>query len=402
MSTSFFINSLLRWVKSIKRIARQGIDTFGWTHAFQITEFIYAKDAIGTYVENYRVLVPPERIEFTSEIDKEFLKICDSTVDFKDGFFERSEIFVCDVVPAYVNVGGGVVCTQDFKFLVEPGLEYRLEAYSRLGWSKPLLPSRIQRIPTLCSSLVTCGWSKNYWHWLYEDVPKIYSLVLAMPSQTLTLLMPDNLSAFQEEFLKCLLPENFELAYIPSGKWLKVDRFIMPSFVSRRRNGLLPPQYYEYIRKTVFKRLELPLVTESSERIYVSRAKASHRRILNEQQLTECLAKYGFRTVILEDMPFKEQVDLFRRAAIVVGAHGAGLATTLFSGKIKVFALYPNDEPLTFFSTQIRGLEQEHYFLTHDKPGLDDDFEVNIQQFEHTLLEKTNLMEQSNSIIVDR
>jgi Glycosyltransferase 61 len=393
MSTSISVKAPLSWVKNAKRFARKVVNALGWKavfRSFTITQFVSAKNAIGTDVENYRVLFPSERIEFTEEIDKAFLNICDESVDFKNGVFERSEIFVCDVVPAYINIGGGIVCTRDFKFLVEPGLEYRLDAYSRIGWSKPFLPNRIQRIPNLCSSLLTIGWSKNYWHWLYEDLPKIYSLVLAVPSEKLTLLMPDDLSTFQKEFLKYLLPAHFEVRYIPHGTWLKADRFVMPSFISRRRNGLLPFPYYEYIRNTIFQKLDLPLKTDPSERIYISRAKANHRRVLNEEELTECLAKHGFKTVFLEAIPFKEQIDLFRKAEVVIGAHGAGLATTLFSGKIKVFALYPNREPLTFFFTQCKGLEQDHYFLTHDMPGLDDDFEVDISKLETLLLKQLN------------
>ncbi|MBV8885321.1 MAG: glycosyltransferase family 61 protein [Chroococcidiopsidaceae cyanobacterium CP_BM_RX_35] len=380
--------------QEVKKLVRRCVNALDWVpivRSLKITQFVYAKDAIGKYVENYRILVPPEVIELTSEADKEFLKICDISCDFKGGYFNRSEIFVCDVVPAYVNVGGGIVCTKDFKFLVEPGMDYRLEAYGRIGWSKPFYRFRVRKISGLCSSLLTIGWSKNYWHWLYEDLPKIYSLILAVPSQKLTMLLPEDLSVVQKEFLKCLLPETFEVMYVPHGTWLKTDRFVMPSFASRRRNGLLPPQYYEFIRNAVFKKLGLNPVTELVERIYISRAKAKHRRVINEDQVTEYLARFGFKTVFLEEMSFKEQIDLFRRAEIVVGAHGAGLATTLFSGRIKVLVLYPNSQPITFFFTQTKGLGQEHYFLAHDLPNLDDDFEVNMPQFEYFLIEKLEL-----------
>jgi Glycosyltransferase 61 len=43
------------------------------------------------------------------------------------------------------------------------------------------------------------------------------------------------------------------------------------------------------------------------------------------------LAGAGFEKVVLELLPFDEQVALFRRAECVIGGHGAGLSNIIFS-----------------------------------------------------------------------
>jgi capsular polysaccharide biosynthesis protein len=79
-------------------------------------------------------------------------------------------------------------------------------------------------------------------------------------------------------------------------------------------NGFLPSPYYEYLRNCVFKKLDLSPIEKPTELIYISRANAKHRRVLNEDQVIKYLAKFGFNTVFLEDMSFREQVELFIRA----------------------------------------------------------------------------------------
>ena len=69
---------------------------------------------------------------------------------------------------------------------------------------------------------------------------------------------------------------------------------------------------------------------ERTRRLYVSRAKAARRRLLNEDELWPHLERAGFERVFLEDHPFEAQVRLMQEAAVVVAPHGAGLTNVLF------------------------------------------------------------------------
>lgn len=66
------------------------------------------------------------------------------------------------------------------------------------------------------------------------------------------------------------------------------------------------------------------------DKIFVSRARASIRRLANEEHLWAHLEATGFRRLTLETMPWHHQVAAFARARVVVAPHGAGLANLLF------------------------------------------------------------------------
>jgi hypothetical protein len=71
-------------------------------------------------------------------------------------------------------------------------------------------------------------------------------------------------------------------------------------------------------------------VGAAQERLYVTRRQAGARRIVNEDQVVECLGRHGFRVVALEGMSLAEQVGLFAGARMVVAPHGAGLANLAY------------------------------------------------------------------------
>jgi capsular polysaccharide biosynthesis protein len=65
--------------------------------------------------------------------------------------------------------------------------------------------------------------------------------------------------------------------------------------------------------------------------IYVSRRDATSRPMRNEAALTTLLARYGVEPVLLGELSLRSQIALFRRARLVIGPHGAGLANVVFS-----------------------------------------------------------------------
>jgi len=86
------------------------------------------------------------------------------------------------------------------------------------------------------------------------------------------------------------------------------------------------PERVAYIRK----RLGLENAPRGKARLYVVRGTADRRRVLNEDKVQQVLAGHGFASVNPGALSFADQVKLFADAAIVVGAHGAGLTNAMF------------------------------------------------------------------------
>ena len=88
-------------------------------------------------------------------------------------------------------------------------------------------------------------------------------------------------------------------------------------------------------------------IQKAHRRIYISRAKAAFRRIVNEDDITPSLQEHGFETVLCEDLSLQEQVRLFAEATAIVGGHGAGLTNVIycergsFVGEIRIDGVPP-------------------------------------------------------------
>jgi capsular polysaccharide biosynthesis protein len=352
----------------------------------RLDHVVEAEKEVGRSVQNFQLLWPAQKVSLEpTENERKFLKI---SKYFNDGFYSRENIFVCEVPRAYCHIGTGLVCTPDFKVIAESQMEYRLPYNRNYRWFKPV---RIRRLAGTRYATINNIFSHQWQHWTVDCLTRLYSLSQAYPGQRIVLLTPTGLRRDWNESLAAALPPNFEIKHLPRNTWVQVDCLILPSYVSARANHHLPPGYYETMRKTTFERLELPPTTEQSERIYVSRSLAAWRRILNEDDLVRLLGRYGFKSMLLEKTPFREQVDLFRRAEIIAGAYGSNWGNNIYSGKTKNFVLYAErpTEPHVF--TLTKGLGQEHFFLAGTATDVNTDITANLADVERVLQDEMNL-----------
>jgi len=75
------------------------------------------------------------------------------------------------------------------------------------------------------------------------------------------------------------------------------------------------------------------------ERVFLSRK--GPRRLVNEEEVEQTLARYGFHKMYFEDIPLAEQWWIARNAQAVVGIHGAALASLVFNGRgVKLLELF--------------------------------------------------------------
>jgi len=75
------------------------------------------------------------------------------------------------------------------------------------------------------------------------------------------------------------------------------------------------------------------------ERVFLSRK--GPRRLVNEEQVEQTLARYGFHKVYFEEIPLPQKWWIGRNAKAVVGIHGAGLASLVFNRQgVKLLELF--------------------------------------------------------------
>ncbi len=66
--------------------------------------------------------------------------------------------------------------------------------------------------------------------------------------------------------------------------------------------------------------------TRGWRRLYVSRADAATRHVVNEAEIVALLQPHGFEVIVPGRMPYDAQVAAFRQASHVIATHGAALA----------------------------------------------------------------------------
>jgi capsular polysaccharide biosynthesis protein len=107
---------------------------------------------------------------------------------------------------------------------------------------------------------------------------------------------------------------------------LEAARLVVPSLPGLPGN---PPRWVCDFLRSRF----LPLAPPSTRRdrkIYISREKTKTRHVLNERELMQVLDRRGFERVLLEDLPFLEQVRLLAEATFIVSPHSTGLTNLVF------------------------------------------------------------------------
>jgi capsular polysaccharide biosynthesis protein len=65
-------------------------------------------------------------------------------------------------------------------------------------------------------------------------------------------------------------------------------------------------------------------------RVFISRARARIRRLVNEEEIAPALARAGFEAVHMEDLSFEEQIRLMGETKVLLAPHGAGLTNMMF------------------------------------------------------------------------
>lgn len=173
------------------------------------------------------------------------------------------------------------------------------------------------------------GANYNYYHWLFDSLPRLH-LIKNIKDTTTRFLIPEETRPFQQQTLDAL----------HISKSNRISSIICPHLgadlltaTSHPNPGTTPVQEWvvNFLRES-FKHLNCS--NEHAPLVYISRGDSTNsRRLLNEEYLCETLIKLGFKVFYLSQLTFAEQVNLFHNAKFIVSAHGAGLANLVFAQK---------------------------------------------------------------------
>jgi hypothetical protein len=215
----------------------------------------------------------------------------------------------------------------------------------------PALPPAAH-IPGRQASIV-CLWSANYYHWLFEALPRLQTL-RASGLGFDGLIIPAEARPFHYETLSILGFERDKLTTLTGGH-VRVDELLWVS--------PLAPVGYPTSRSIAWLRRNLGGSIEVSprRRLYVTRP--GDRRLSNEQAVMALLAPYGFEQVDPGLLSFREQVELMSSARVIIGSHGAAFSTGIFSRELTAVELFHRSHMNISTIAALSAAGHEHWSL---------------------------------------
>lgn len=185
-------------------------------------------------------------------------------------------------------------------------------------------------------SLLSGGASKtNYWHWMFDTLPKIGILEKSKIKISKSYFLSPSLSQkFQLETLitlglkkkKILDGEKFK--HIKARQIIGIDHPINLNNNPTNSINNIPSWIIKWHRKKYIKKYNK---SNFYKKIFIDRNSKNRKIINNEFKIF--LLRNGFKIVKLENYSFFNQVKLFNKAKIILGIHGAGFANIIFCKK---------------------------------------------------------------------
>jgi len=244
---------------------------------------------------------------------------------------------------AAIILDNKVVEGPSFQLRYKAGPDYRLynsKAEDSIVFEKGT-PRMLRKINGSVLSLLTGGGGNdNYWHWIYDVLPRIGLYKKSFDLNKIDyFLLPALLRRFQNETLDLLnIPRNKRLSsekyrHIKTKELIATDHPIGVSgnFTTDIQN--IPIWIISWLKNSFINKKDVK--KDINTKIYIERERSSlekitKRSISNEEQVKTYLIKMGFSLVKLGEISFKEQANLFYNAECIIGLHGAAFANLAF------------------------------------------------------------------------
>lgn len=235
----------------------------------------------------------------------------------------------------------------------------------------------------------------NYGHWIIEGLPKVAILAEHFDIKSLKFIVTRHGPTRQSAPMRKIYINSLAAFGIGRDQILpmareavEVERLLYP----------LPLTVHPWVKAPrIIQILEglrdrIAIGRRGPRRIYVSRAYAPKRHLLNEAEILPALKDFDVSVVHPQRHSFADQVRLFANAELVIGDYGANLANAVFSPRgVNIFAIASETMSDDFF-WDLANLKSGKYFSLHGKavgsdPNMNSDFRIDPGEF-RVLLEK--------------
>jgi capsular polysaccharide biosynthesis protein len=275
--------------------------------------------------------------------------------------------FVASIPYGRVWGWNGSVITPDNKLLWDVSFEYL-----HTPKTHPIFQNKLPSISYIPETLavITSQVSFNYFHWMFDVLPRLellrksnldYDRIVINRGKYFT---KEN-CGFQNESLKLLGISQDKLIECNPETHILAKNLIVSSMAGYSAH--VPKNVCHFLRNEFLEKITMRKESKY-KRIYISREDATHRKVLNEEEVFSILKKYGFKLIKLSTLSFEEKIELFYGAEVIVSPHGAALTNLIFCNPgTKIVEMFTPTYLMPCFHIISNHMDLDYYGLIGEK-----------------------------------
>ena len=235
---------------------------------------------------------------------------------------------------SYTQINGKLNSSKR-NFVIQKGTPYFLKKYKG----------------TVLSLVQGASGDKNYFHWLFDILPKIIITTSLINLNKIDYFYMPELQKFQKRTFSLLGIKDFKVINSKKNKHIEATKIVIPEHPWYTKGTIfneansIPGWIVIWLRKSF---LKLKRKKNKSLKIFIDRSESeySHCKLINNDEIKNILSKRGFKILQTGSLDFLKQVDLFNNAKFIIGPHGAAFANLVFcKPKTNIIEIKPKKQP---------------------------------------------------------
>ena len=212
-------------------------------------------------------------------------------------------------------------------------------------------PYFLKRIKGNVLCLAQGASGNNYFHWMFDIIPKINIIKLGYGLKNIDYFYMPKLQYFQKKILKILKIKKIKFIDSNKYKHIQADNLIVPDHawyfkgkVFKEANNL-PKWIVNWLKNSFINKSKY---NSKIKKLFIDRSesKFNHCKLINNNEIIIALKKKGFKIIQVGKLSFERQISLFRNAKVIIGPHGAAFTNLLFCRpKTQIIEIKPKNRP---------------------------------------------------------
>ena len=224
----------------------------------------------------------------------------------------------------------------------------------------------------------------NFFHFIFDILPKIYILKSKINLTKINFFYVSNIKFWQIKIFNMIgiknkkLLDSEEFNHIYANEIFSVEHPWYEKGEFQRQVKNIPRWIIDFNRKIFLKR-SLKIVTK--KKIFLDRSSSNynHCQIENINDIKNLLFRENFEIIQPEKKSFQNQIHIYKKASIILGAHGASFTNIIFCKPgTKIIEIIPSDHPNKKCETISKFLNLKYYRIKTKKNNSDKNYPFKI------------------------